>query len=62
MNPILGAVFVAVVLVYLAVWLFEGLRLRSLKLIPLVFSGLILTHLTYGVAFLKGLLVRRLKA
>jgi hypothetical protein len=62
MNPILGAVFVAVVLVYLAVCLFEGLRLRSLKLIPLVFSGLILTHLTYGVAFLKGLLVRRLKA
>jgi len=61
LSPILGVVFVVGVVVYLAVCLFEGLRHRDLKLILPVFSGLILTHLTYGVAFLKGLLAGRLK-
>lgn len=61
LNPLLEAIFVALISIYLMVCLFEGLRQRNLKLIPLVFSGLILTHLTYGVAFLEGLLVRRLK-
>ncbi|MFH0935738.1 MAG: glycosyltransferase [Candidatus Omnitrophota bacterium] len=30
-------------------------------LMPLVFSGIILTHLTYGLFFLKGLFIKRLK-
>jgi cellulose synthase/poly-beta-1,6-N-acetylglucosamine synthase-like glycosyltransferase len=34
---------------------------KELQLIPLVFFGIILTHLTYGIYFLKGLLSQRLK-
>ena len=33
---------------------------KDLRLIPLVFSGIILTHLTYGFYFLKGLFSKRL--
>jgi len=33
----------------------------KLRLIPLVFSGIILTHLTYGFYFIKGLLSMRLR-
>lgn len=29
---------------------------KELRLVPLVFAGIFLTHLTYGVGFLKGLL------
>ena len=34
---------------------------KELRLIPLVFFGIILTHLSYGFYFLKGLLVKSLK-
>jgi hypothetical protein len=34
---------------------------RELRLIPFIFSGIILSHLAYGLYFLKGLLSRRLK-
>ena len=34
---------------------------KGLFMIPLIFSGIILTHLTYGFNFIKGLLSRRLK-
>lgn len=34
---------------------------KELQLIPLVFFGIILTQLAYGIYFLKGLLSRRLK-
>jgi GT2 family glycosyltransferase len=34
---------------------------KDLRLIPLVFSGIILTHVVYGFYFLKGLLSLRLK-
>ncbi|MEM3737528.1 MAG: glycosyltransferase [Candidatus Bathyarchaeia archaeon] len=61
MNFVLGVAFVALASVYLAMCLFEGLKTRNLKLLPLVFSGVISTHLTYGAAFLKGLLVRRIR-
>jgi hypothetical protein len=33
---------------------------KDLKLTPFVFTGIILSHFTYGVYFLKGLLVSRL--
>ncbi|MFH1202716.1 MAG: glycosyltransferase [Candidatus Omnitrophota bacterium] len=34
---------------------------NKLRLIPVVFSGIILTHLTYGYYFIKGLFSKRLK-
>ena len=34
---------------------------RKLRLMPLVFSGIIFTHLTYGFYFIKGLLSMRLR-
>jgi hypothetical protein len=33
---------------------------KDLRLIPLVFMGIITTHLAYGVYFLKGLISARL--
>ena len=34
---------------------------KELRLIPLVFSGIILTHISYGLFFLKGLFSVKLK-
>jgi GT2 family glycosyltransferase len=34
---------------------------KELRLIPLVFLGIILSHLTYGFYFLKGLLTKKLR-
>jgi hypothetical protein len=33
---------------------------KELRFIPYVFSGIILTHITYGLYFLKGLLTKTL--
>ena len=39
----------------------RGLSLSFIKLAAMVFAGIILTHLTYGVFFLKGLLAKEIK-
>ena len=39
---------------------FIGLKEKAVKAVPLVFVGTIATHVCYGLAFLKGLLSKRL--
>ncbi len=39
----------------------EGLRTRNLRLAGLVAAGIVATHVTYGVGFLRGLLAPRLR-
>jgi len=54
-SPVLSVVFMAVLAIYLLLVLISSF-VREVKLIPLVYLGIISTHLTYGVGFVKGLL------
>ncbi len=49
------------VLMYLAAVLGSVIKFKGLKLKLLVFLGVIVTHLSYGVFFIKGLLAKRLR-
>lgn len=46
---------------FLVVLVADIMETRDLRLLPLVFSGIILTHLAYGIAFSAGLLKKSLK-
>jgi len=46
---------------YLFLTFFESLSAKNLKMIPLVWLGIILTHITYGIFFLDGFLRGGLK-
>ncbi len=57
-HPLFYKVYLISIFVYLSMALLTGLKNKS----PLyIFSGLILTHLCYGIWFIKGLLSGRLK-
>ncbi|MDP2943915.1 MAG: glycosyltransferase [Candidatus Omnitrophota bacterium] len=69
---LIGGAFLSLNLVPFRIIYFFGLFLylllvfffsvsKELRLIPLVFFGIILTHLTYGFWFVKGLLSKKLK-
>lgn len=58
--PTLRFVYFSIVGIYLSLALLSGLSHKNLKFVWLVTSGTILTHLFYGVWFIKGLLSRRL--
>lgn len=58
-SPIFQLLFLIMIAIYLILILISGLHL-DLRLIPLIFLGIILTHLVYGVGFIKGLIIRRL--
>lgn len=60
LNPILRMIFLSVIAVYLLVALCSSLQSKDIRITPLMFSGIITTHLTYGTGFIKGLLTRRL--
>ncbi|MBI5465431.1 hypothetical protein HY946_02360 [Candidatus Gottesmanbacteria bacterium] len=53
------------ILVYLLLLLVTGLKIfleeRNLKLVILVISSIFITHLFYGILFIKGFLSPRLK-
>jgi len=56
--PVLYKIYFISIFVYFSIALLTGAKNKS----PLtVFSGLVLTHLCYGIWFLKGLFSRRLK-
>lgn len=59
--PLLSWAFAILLTTYVAVCLFEGLKTKNVKMMLPVFAGIILTHLAYGVAFLKGLVTRNLR-
>lgn len=56
-----GWLYLAGVFIYLAAVLISVFRFKGLELKLLVFSGVIITHLSYGFFFIKGLLTRRLR-
>ena len=53
-NPIVRFFYFGIVAIYLA------LAAATTRLNILVFAGTVLTHLTYGIYFIKGLLLKRL--
>lgn len=59
-NPVVKMVFLSLLGLYLLLTLISSFQAKDLGTIPLVFLGIISTHLTYGTGFIKGLLTRRL--
>jgi len=59
LNSILRMIFLSVVAVYLLLTLISSLQSRNIRLMPLVLLGIISTHITYGIGFMKGLLTGR---
>jgi len=60
-HPIFYSLFLSFLVTYLALTLLLGLRHLQSKMASLVFIGTVLTHLSYGIWFLKGLFSRRLR-
>jgi GT2 family glycosyltransferase len=59
-SPFLRVIYLFLLATYLlSVFLFS--LSKNLKLVSLVFSGIILTHLVYGLFFIKGLLSKKLR-
>jgi len=56
----LEIIYLSCLLVYIFLVFVNGIS-KGLVLFPLVFIGVILTHITYGLYFLKGLTLKRLK-
>lgn len=61
LNPLFKIPFVGTLAIYLVASFAEGLKTRSVKMAFLVSTGIILTHITYGIAFLKGLMTGTLE-
>lgn len=60
-HPLLQLAYILGGGIYLGICFFEGIKTRNSRMAVLVAGGIILTHLAYGVAFLKGIASRRLK-
>ena len=60
-TPFIRSIFLTGVLVYLFLVFLSSLSSKNPILILLVFLGIILTHLTYGTTFIKGLIIKRLE-
>lgn len=60
-HPFFYSLFLIFLVIYLALTLLTGLRHRPSKMAFLVFIGIVLTHLSYGIWFIKGLFSRRLR-
>ena len=56
-SPFVRSIYITILTIYLISAVFETVKARSL----LVFPGIILTHLTYGIFFIRGLLSRKLE-
>ncbi len=61
LNPVTKWIFLLVLTIYLLLVLISSLESRNLRIAPLVFLGVIVTHLTYGVGFTKGLITKELE-
>jgi len=61
LNPLYGIVVLSFVALYLALGLAAALlRVRNIRLVLLVWLGIVTTHVVYGVSFLVGLMKREL--
>jgi len=61
LSPVIKAIYFSILGIYLLGALATGVKTGNLKMGAAVFIGIILTHLTYGIAFLMGLLRRQPK-
>jgi len=61
LNSLLLMIYFSILAVYFGACFVEGLKTKNPKMALLVFTGMFLTHVTYGVAFLKGLVTGNLK-
>jgi len=53
--PALRYAYLIILLLYLLIVLVFSVNLRNLRMVHLVFFGIIMTHFAYGVFFIKGL-------
>jgi glycosyltransferase involved in cell wall biosynthesis len=64
LNPVIGQIYVLLLIAYFSLSMgnsvFAGLREKSIKVALLVFAGTIVTHICYGLSFIKGLFSRKL--
>ncbi len=60
-NPISRILCIAVLAIYLFSALLAGLQGRNPRIVLAVSLGIVVTHICYGLGFLKGLFSRRLK-
>ncbi len=58
LNNDVKNIYFLMIFVYLIITAFESITKKNSKMIIPVFFGIIVTHITYGVGFLRGLLVR----
>ncbi|MCX5715323.1 MAG: glycosyltransferase [Candidatus Omnitrophica bacterium] len=58
--PLVKGVYIVIVVFYLALAAFSSIPQKGFKLKALVFAGIILTHLAYGIYFIKGLFSKKL--
>jgi len=59
LNPVLRIIFLSIIAVYLVLALAASFQSKDIRVTPLVFLGIILTHITYGTGFIKSLLTKR---
>jgi len=57
---ILSQIYFVTIAIYLVVVTIEAIKTKNLKLFILFFIGILATHVSYGVGFLKGLLSKKL--
>jgi len=60
-NPFFYSLWAICLVIYLSLALLTGLKHLSPKKAFLVFIGIVLTHLSYGIWFIKGLFSRKLQ-
>ena len=60
-QPALRYAYLIILLLYLFTVLVFSVNLRNLRMVHLVFLGIIMTHFAYGIFFLKGLLSPKMK-
>lgn len=60
-NFYLKLTYLFIILVYLFLLMISSINIKLLKLFPLIFSGIFLTHIIYGIGFIKGGLFGKLK-
>jgi len=60
LSPVFRVPFLSLIGIYVLLSLGSSVQSKDIRIIPLVFSGIIATHITYGIGFIKGLLARKL--
>lgn len=57
-QPLTGVLYITTLGGYITLVAYTAIETKEIKIAGLVFVGIPLTHLYYGIAFLKGLRIR----